>query len=162
MPEHPSAEVLTDGGLSIQERYLLTEHCFGCGPHNPGGLHIRSFPAADGRGVVGTWQPSPHHAANSGALNGGIVSALLDCHSAAAVVQEMVTRDPEARDEWVTAELSVRFRRPAPPGSPVELFAEVVEWGDDRVHTQGELRSGDKVCASASALFARYKPRETA
>jgi acyl-coenzyme A thioesterase PaaI-like protein len=148
------------GELSIQERYLLTENCFGCGPHNPGGLQIRSFPAPEGPGVVSTWQPSPHHAANSGALNGGIVSTLLDCHQAAAVVQEMVTRDPEARDEWVTAELSVRFRRPAPPQLAVELFAEVTDWGEGRVTTAGQLCADGKVCASASGLFARWVPRE--
>jgi acyl-coenzyme A thioesterase PaaI-like protein len=145
--------------LSIQERYLLTEFCFGCGPHNPDGLHIRSFPAPDARGVVCAWQPSPQHAANSGALNGGIVSTLLDCHQAAAVVQEMVTRDPDRRDEWVTAELSVRFKRPAPPEQPMELFARVVDWAGDRARTEGELRCDGKVRARATALFARWIPR---
>jgi acyl-coenzyme A thioesterase PaaI-like protein/ketosteroid isomerase-like protein len=148
------------GEPSIQERYLLTETCFGCGPHNPGGLHIRSFPAPDGGGVVSTWQPSPQHAASSGALNGGIVSTLLDCHSAAAVVQEMVTREPERRDEWVTAELSVKFKRPAPPQHPMELFARVVDWAEDRVRTEAELRSDGKVRATATALFAKWVPRD--
>jgi acyl-coenzyme A thioesterase PaaI-like protein/ketosteroid isomerase-like protein len=148
------------GELSIQERYLLTEQCFGCGPHNPGGLHIRSFPAADGHGVISTWQPGPHHAANSGALNGGIVSTLLDCHQAAAVVQEMVTREPERRDEWVTAELSVRFKRPAPPMRPMELFAQVVEWANDRARTEAELRCDGKLRATASGFFARWVPRD--
>jgi acyl-coenzyme A thioesterase PaaI-like protein len=150
-----------DAETSIQERYLLTELCFGCGPHNPAGLHIRSFPAPDGRGVVSTWQPSPRHGANSGALNGGIVSTLLDCHSAAAVVHEMVTREPDRRDEWVTAELSVRFKRPAPPEHPMELFAQVVEWSDNRARTEAELSCDGKVRATASGLFAVWVPRET-
>jgi acyl-coenzyme A thioesterase PaaI-like protein len=146
--------------VSIQERYLLTATCFGCGPQNERGLRIRSFPSPDGRGVTCSWQPSPHHAAGSGVLNGGIVGTLLDCHSAAAVVDEMVRRDPAARDQWVTATYMVKFLRPTSPDAPVELFAEVVEWDGDRAVTAAELRSEGKVRATCSAEFRRYVPRD--
>ncbi|MCV5824729.1 hypothetical protein OFN33_30195, partial [Escherichia coli] len=53
--------------------------CFGCGPANEKGLHIRSFPEGDE--VVATWRAEPHHMAFPGVLNGGIIGALLDCHS---------------------------------------------------------------------------------
>ena len=41
---------------SIQETYAPNLACFGCGPANPIGLHVRSFPAGDE--VVAEWQPS--------------------------------------------------------------------------------------------------------
>ncbi len=53
--------------------------CFGCGPANPAGLRIRSF--EEGDAGVARWRPGPHHHAFPGTLNGGIVGALLDCHS---------------------------------------------------------------------------------
>ncbi len=64
--------------LSLQEHYAPHTVCFGCGPSNTRGLHIRSF--ADGDDVVAEWQPEPHHAAFENVLNGGIIGTLLDCH----------------------------------------------------------------------------------
>ena len=64
---------------SLQERYSPESICFGCGPKNPQGLHIRSFVSGDE--VVATWTPEPLYQAFPGVLNGGIVGTLLDCHS---------------------------------------------------------------------------------
>ena len=41
-------------GQSLQEQYAPNNACFGCGPANPKGLHIRSF--AEGDEVVADWQ----------------------------------------------------------------------------------------------------------
>ena len=35
-------------GRSLQERYAPASRCFGCGPANPDGLHLRSFETSDG------------------------------------------------------------------------------------------------------------------
>ena len=72
----------TDTAPSLQERYAPQGRCFGCGPANPDGLHIRSFPSAeDPATVVAEWTPEPRYEAFEGVLNGGIIGALLDCHS---------------------------------------------------------------------------------
>ena len=63
---------------SLQDTYATESVCFGCGPANPKGLHIKSF--AQGDEVVAEWTPQPHHEAFTGALNGGIIGTLLDCH----------------------------------------------------------------------------------
>ena len=34
-------------GTSLQEQYGPDSVCYGCGPANPRGLHIRSFPDGD-------------------------------------------------------------------------------------------------------------------
>ena len=44
---------------SLQETYGPNTRCFGCGPANEKGLHIRSFPKGDE--VVATWTAEPHH-----------------------------------------------------------------------------------------------------
>ena len=50
----------TDTAPSLQERYAPQGRCFGCGPANPDGLHIRSFPSAeDPATVVAEWTPEP-------------------------------------------------------------------------------------------------------
>ncbi|HET6344726.1 MAG TPA: PaaI family thioesterase, partial [Myxococcota bacterium] len=63
----------------LQERYAPHSTCFGCGPSNPDGLRIRSIDRGDA--VVADWTPGLHHEAFPGMLNGGIIGALLDCHS---------------------------------------------------------------------------------
>ena len=62
---------------SLQERYAPGNACLGCGPANPDGLHIRSFPRAR---VVAEWKPEQKYEAFPGVLNGGIIGTLLDCH----------------------------------------------------------------------------------
>ena len=42
---------------SLQEKYAPENACFGCGPANPDGLHIRSFVRGDE--VVAEWKPEP-------------------------------------------------------------------------------------------------------
>src|SRR6185436_6920529 len=63
---------------SIQETYAPNLACFGCGPANEKGLHIRSFPQGDE--VVADFQPETYQEAFPGVLSGGIIGTLLDCH----------------------------------------------------------------------------------
>lgn len=63
---------------SLQDAYAPGSSCFGCGPSNIKGLKIKSFVRGDE--VVAEWTAEPHHEAFPGALNGGIVGTLLDCH----------------------------------------------------------------------------------
>ena len=64
---------------SLQDRYAPHNTCFGCGPENEKGLRIKSFMQGDK--LVAEWRPEDHHEAFPGMLNGGIIGALLDCHS---------------------------------------------------------------------------------
>jgi len=43
-------------GPSLQERYAPDNACFGCGPANPQGLHVRSF--VEGDECVAEWKVS--------------------------------------------------------------------------------------------------------
>jgi len=70
--------MITTSNKSLQETYAPNNACFGCGPANPKGLRIRSFPEGDE--VVAEWQPAKEHEAFEGMLNGGIIGTLLDCH----------------------------------------------------------------------------------
>src|SRR2546430_8395432 len=52
---------------SLQEKYAPNNVCWGCGPANPDGLHIRSFPK-NGE-VVAEWTPEKKYEAFDGVLN---------------------------------------------------------------------------------------------
>src|SRR5918912_4448092 len=113
---------------SLQERYAPGNACFGCGPANEKGLHVRSFPVGDGEEVVCEWRPEPQYEAFPGVLNGGIIGALLDCHSNWAAAYHLMRRTGAERPPCtVTAEYAVKLLRPTPSAGPVRLVASVVE-----------------------------------
>lgn len=142
-----------DAGASLQERYGPQTICFGCGPANPAGLHVRSFPAA-GQEVVAEWTPEPQHQAFPGVLNGGIVGTLLDCHcNWTAAYHFMRAREADRPPVTVTAEYAIRLRKPTPADAPVRLTARVVESSGERATVEGELSSGGTVTATCRGLF---------
>ncbi len=144
-------------GASLQETYAPNNACFGCGPANTKGLRIRSF--AEGDEVVCDWQPSPHHEAYPGMLNGGIIGTLMDCHcnwtAAHFLMKQAGTDTPPCT---VTADYAIKLRRPTPSGEIVHLKAHVVESTEDRAVVEGTLEAGGKVCATCRGTFVAVKP----
>lgn len=142
---------------SLQERYAPSHQCFGCGPANAKGLHIRSFP--DGETVVAEWRPEPHHEAFAGVLNGGIVGTLFDCHSNWTAAWHLMTRDGlDHPPSTVTADFHVKLLRPTPSREAVRLVARVVESHGSRVVVDAELLGGGQVCATCRGTFVAVKP----
>lgn len=142
---------------SLQEKYAPNSICFGCGPANRQGLHVRSI--VKGSEVVASWTPEKHHEAFPGMLNGGIIGALLDCHSnwtaAWHLMQKTGAEQPPCT---VTADYAIKLKRPTPTNGPIELVARVVESLDDRAVIEAELTAGGKVCATCRGTFVAVKP----
>lgn len=146
--------------LSLQERYAPEGRCFGCGPANPDGLRIRSFPSeSDPDEIVADWVPSPHHEAFEGVLNGGIIGSLLDCHSNwTATYRLMRQRGADRPPTTVTLDYAVRMRRPTPSTGPVHLAARVVASGEDRATVEATLSVGGEITATCRGTFVAVKP----
>ena len=142
---------------SLQERYGAHTICFGCGPSNPLGLHVRSFP--DGDDVVAEWQPQPQHRAFDSVLNGGIIGTLLDCHcNWTAAYHLMAKRGADRPPTTVTADYHIRQLKPTPTDGPVRLRAHVVDSTDDRATVEGTLEADGVVTATCRATFVAVKP----
>lgn len=142
---------------SLQDRYAPENRCFGCGPANERGLRIKS--RVEGDELVADFTPEPHHIAFAGVLNGGIIGALLDCHSNwAAAYHLMKTRAEESESPpcTVTADFHVKLRRPTPL-VPVRLRARVVESTDDRAVVEATLEAEGKVTATCRGTFVAVK-----
>jgi len=145
--------------LSLQERYAPRNACFGCGPANEKGLRIRSFPSDEGAETVAVWTPEKHHESFPGMLNGGIVGALLDCHSNWAAAWHLMRRDGlETPPCTVTADYSVKLLRPTPSDSALKLVARVVQSEGRRVVIESEVVAGDETCATCRGTFVAVKP----
>ncbi len=153
-PPHRSAE-------SLQDRYAPHSRCFGCGPANDKGLRIKSrVETGDGESVVvARWSPELHHEAFPGVMNGGIIGALLDCHSNWAAAHHLMNRQGAASPPCtVTADFHVTLRRPTPL-EEVMLSAKVVESTDDRAVIEATLHSvgNPKIMATCRGTFVAVK-----
>lgn len=137
---------------SLQERYAPKNACFGCGPANAKGLHIRSFVSGDE--VVADWQPEKHHEAFEGVLNGGICGALLDCHSNWAAIWHLMQKAGSATPPCtVTADFHVKLLRPTPMDTMLHLSAHVVESTADRAVVEAQIEANGKVTATCRGTF---------
>lgn len=141
MRRHSSSSVPGDR-LSLQEEYWPTKVCYGCGPSNAAGLHVKSrlvvdyvaaamaasavaFEECNDAGIAAgvpmlvtecTFVPQAHHTALPGVLNGGVISSVMDCHSniTAAVALHRALQLRNGLAMTVTLDLHVRFKAPTP------------------------------------------------
>ena len=147
--------------LSIQETYYPTLTCFGCGPANDKGLTLRSY-EVDGT-VRATFVPWPEHDNGGGHLNGGIISTVLDCHGAAAVLLAAHRQGwkpaPGTGLSFVTAGLDVRFRRPTPLREPLELTAELLSVAEPEMTVVAHVLANGRTCATGTAVWKRWRAR---
>ncbi|WP_081290981.1 PaaI family thioesterase [Mycobacterium asiaticum] len=147
--------------IAIQDRLFPTMTCFGCGPANPRGLRLKSYPA-DGH-VRATFAPWPEHDNGMGFLNGGIIATLLDCHTAAGVMNEAAAQGWEAPPgvliPFVTAGIDVRYLRPSPLDNEIELKAVIVKSSEAEIVCDAELVYADKTRATGHAVWKRWRAR---
>ena len=126
-PAYVSGEIEVDGAkreLTVQEAYTPDSQCFGCGPAAPDGLGLRSF--RDAGGLVARSTIDHKYQAFPGIVNGGIVSALFDCHGNWTAAVALMDRSCLPRPPLtLTAELLVNFREPTPPGVPLIVRSTV-------------------------------------
>jgi len=143
-------------GASLQDRYAPQNKCFGCGAANEKGLRIKSH--EEGDDLVARWQPQAQHEAYAGMLSGGIIGALLDCHSNWAAALHLMRKAGQDKPPCtVTSRLEVRYLRPTPTKDGVVLKARVTEARDDRATVEATLEAGGLVTATSRATFVAVK-----
>ena len=142
---------------SIQETFAPNLRCFGCGPANESGLHIRSF--ADGEEIIAEWQPKTEYEAFPGMLSGGIIGTLLDCHCNWTAAYHLMKRQGLDKPPCtVTADYTIKLMRPTPSDAPIRLLARPVDMSDDRAIIEGELIAHETVTATCRGTFVAVRP----
>ena len=147
---------------SLQETYAPRSICFGCGPANEKGLRIKSMALESGE-VVAEFMPEPHHEAFPGMVNGGIMGALLDCHSNWTAAHALMKQAHEGTPPCtVTADFHVKLRAPTPSRQKIRLVAKVQELGTDRARIEAQAFSvasdgSEKLTATCVGTFVAVK-----
>lgn len=148
---------------AIQDFYEeSTRHCFGCGSENERGHRIRSFEA--GEETVCRFTPEPHHTAVPGAVYGGLIASLIDCHATATAAWAAyrasgrpLGSDPPLR--FVTGSLRVSYKRPTPIGVELVLTAHATEVSERKVRVSVAVSAGGAVTAEGEVVAVKIPDR---
>jgi uncharacterized protein (TIGR00369 family) len=129
-------------------------HCFCCGPENDRGLHLRFSYPAPGEAEASLQVPE-YFSGWKRTAHGGFLSMLLDEAMAHACLR---ADGADAVRTGVTAEMTVRFKKPVETGSRLRVAGKVVEIKGRILSTQGWVYGEDgEVAAEAKARFLASK-----
>ncbi|MBK7143396.1 MAG: PaaI family thioesterase [bacterium] len=120
------------------------KHCFVCGEENPGGLKAKFL--WDGKEVHSTVIASPNHEGYNGIYHGGIVASLLD---------EVMVKAILALGHFaVTAEMTVRYKKPVRIGETIHYTGRIIEQKGRLFTTEGEaVNDQGELLATATARY---------
>ena len=132
---------------------LREQYCFGCGRHNPIGLHLLF--ERDGQDVVARYTPRREDSGFPGVMHGGIAALLLDEAMGWAMYADHVFA--------VTARMETRFRQPIELDRPLTVHGRITRSRGRRLEVSAELNDGAGDClVEASGLFLRMDPESEA
>ncbi len=134
---------------------LDDDFCFACGSKNPLGLRLTFRMREDGR-LETRFTPQPHHQGFRGILHGGI---------AAAIVDDLMSNHGSRLTGryYLTAELTVRYRRPLPIGEELVATSRLVNHRHRLMELEAEITiadNPDRPCFTARGRFLELEPGE--
>lgn len=146
---------------SFQDQ-IPDNYCYGCGPGNPHGLHLKSV--WEGEEAVSTFMPAKHHSAGpQQLLNGGIIATIIDCHCICTAIADCYRRESRAIGSepqiWcATGSMKVDYLRAVAIDKPVTLRARILEAGPKKTRLSCVLLSEGQECAKGEVLAIRVPP----
>jgi uncharacterized protein (TIGR00369 family) len=136
---------------------LVDDHfCFACGERNPDGLRLRFEYPEPGRCRAEFVAPRKFQGWQ-GVLHGGIISALLD----EAFAHALGGPERGAGEAAVTAEMTVRFKKPVRIGQKVFLEGRVIRVKGRLIDCESVLRdgAGTELASATGKLIKLAAPR---
>ena len=151
--------------ISIQSTYgERFQYCWGCGPKNEEGLHLKSYPSGDGESCIATVVPDdmytggvPHN------LFGGMIATLFDCHGTASAAwfahheKGLDLRSDTVIGRFITAHLEVDFKKPVPMREEIKLTSRAEEISERKVIVAMEMEAAGEVRATAKMVAVAVK-----
>jgi uncharacterized protein (TIGR00369 family) len=112
--------------------------CFGCSPHNTQGLRMTFVKVGPGK-VESRCELAERYAGAPGVIHGGVQAVLLD-EVMGVAAHRATDNDPI---DIVTVDFKLRYRRPAPTGSPIRVLGELLRQDGRDFYMKGAIESAD-------------------
>lgn len=113
---------------ALQDLFQPYAHCFGCGPANPDGIHLKSY--TDGDDLVAEWVPEERFQGPPNVVGGGLMAVPMDCHSTWTAMHAFSADRGGEPCGAVTATFELTLHHPTPTGQRVLLRARPTEVAD--------------------------------
>ena len=131
-----------------------SQHCFGCGPENPQGLHLTFILVTNEAGqltATTSVELTRLHEGPPGYIHGGIIATLLD--------EAMSKLNRPLNVLAMTRSLSVDYLRPSPLGVPLQLIARHIRQDGRKILHEADLLDQDGTqLAHAEGFFLVIPP----
>lgn len=151
--------------IAIQDTYgERFQHCWGCGPKNESGIHLKSYPNEDGSEIIA--EIIPDKAYTGGVpqnLFGGMIAMIFDCHGTAAAAffkhkeKGLELTADTVIGRFITARLEIDFKKPTPMGEVVKVIAKASEIGERKVIVEMQMYAKDELRAKARMVAVAVK-----
>lgn len=131
-----------------------SRHCFVCGIENPSGLHMKFYQSGPGE-VVANFTVTDDFQGYPGVVHGGVIASMLD-----EVTGRALMDPPDQPTRFmVTAQLSIRYRKPVPVGQPLRLVGHAGERKGRVAKAKGEIYAPDgSLLVEAEAVLVDIPP----
>ena len=143
--------------IAIQDTYgERFQHCWGCGPKNELGMHIKSYPAEDGNKCI--CRVTPPEQFTGGVpdnLFGGMIAMIFDCHGTASAAwfshkhKGLELTEDTIIGRFITARLEIDFRKPTPMNTEITVTSQIEEIGERKVIADMTMEADGIVRAQA-------------
>ncbi len=127
--------------IAIQDTYgERFQHCWGCGPKNEQGMHLKSYPGEDGETCICKITPSEQFTGGvPDNLFGGMIAMIFDCHGTASAAwfahknKGLELSENTVIDRYITARLEIDFKKPTPMSKEITVISHAEEIGVRKV-----------------------------
>lgn len=156
---------MTNNKIAIQDTYgERFQYCWGCGPKNEEGLHLKSYPSENGEAC--TCQVKPDEKFTGGVpanLFGGMIAMIFDCHGTASAAwfahknKGLDLTEDTIIGRFITAHLEVDFLRPVPMNEIVTVTSHLEEITDRKAIITMEMEAAGQPRAKAKMVAVGVK-----
>ncbi len=150
-------EVKDEHKIAIQDTYgEKFQHCWGCGPRNEEGMHLKSYPFENGeKCICRVTPPGQYTGGVPDNLFGGMIAVIFDCHGTASAAwfyhhsQGLELTEETVITRFVTARLEIDFKKPVPMNREITVTSQAEEIGERKVIVTMEMEAEGVLRASA-------------
>ena len=151
--------------IAIQETYgERFQYCWGCGPKNHEGMHLRSYPSEDGSECIAKVTPDSVYTGGVPAnLFGGMIAMIFDCDGTASAAWfkhrdlGLELNEDTVIGRFITARLEVDFKKPTPMNEEIIVSSKLIELGERKAIIEMEMKAKEEVRAKAKMIAVKVK-----
>ena len=151
--------------IAIQDRYgERFQHCWGCGPKNDLGLHLKTYPSIDGNSCISRIKlENAYTGGVPSNVFGGMIATIFDCHGTASAAwfahhqKGLELTESTVIGRFITARLEIDYLSPSPIEDEIVVTSTLEKLGKRKAIISMEMTVDTKVRAKAKMVAVAVK-----